>query len=123
MAKKPEPHPRYTPSEITRAAFLAGSGASAAEIAAALGGRATANRVCGLLHRHGLRLVAKTRGQVAFPLVVNEVTMEKLEAAAAGRGADPQALAAKLLEGLAGDGREFFRRVQIAYDERAEAAE
>lgn len=101
-----------------RVAFLAGAGASAAEIADALGGRATPSRVHGLLHRHGLRLVSKTRGQVAFPVVVSEATMEKLEEAAAGRRSDPQALAAKLLEGLAEEGGEFFRRVQVAYGER-----
>lgn len=95
---------RYSFSDIVRSAFLAGSGASADEIAEALGGRVTVQRVYGLVRRHGLRLVGRNNYQVAFaPLVISREAMAEIERVCEPHGVDPQMIAARVVEEAARD--------------------
>lgn len=95
--KRPRRH-RYSFSDIIRAAYLAGSGASAPEIAESLRHNLTANGVRGLLFRHGLRLAPKMSTQTAFVAVVSREAMTEIERIAEPFGADPHFVAARLLE-------------------------
>ncbi|ATQ66906.1 MULTISPECIES: hypothetical protein [Methylosinus] len=122
-SRSPRLWQHYGPSELIRAAFLAGRGSSAPEIAESLGGGRTARHIYELVRRHGLSLVPKKRNQIAFPLVVSTETMARIESAAEKHGTDPETLAARLLEEMASDGRAFRERVQRVAGERAEAAE
>jgi len=105
---------RFTPSELIRAVYMAGAGYSAAEIAEAIGRGFTAQSVYALLGRHGLRLTPKTRAQVSFPIIVNRSLFESIEKAALRRGADPQAVAGRILEQVAGDWRALQEHVAFA---------
>lgn len=96
---------RFSFSEANRAAYLAGAGATAEEIAAALGNGATSRSVYSLLARLGIRLVPKTRAQTSFPLVLSRESMSAVERLAAARGADPQWLAARMIEAAVDDRR------------------
>ena len=59
---------RYSIAHIATAASMAGGGASAGDIALALGRGATAVKVYALLSHYGIRLIPKTKAQVCFPL-------------------------------------------------------
>lgn len=101
--KHPRRH-RYSLSEIVRAAFMAGFGATAAEIAEALGGRMTVRRVYDLIRRHGLRLVARNGDQATFaPLTISRSTMTEIERVCESIGADTHFVAARVLERVAAD--------------------
>jgi hypothetical protein len=112
--KNPRRH-HYLQSDVIRAAFLAGSGASADEIADALGGRMTVKRVYGLVRRHGLRLVGRNRDQVTFgPPRVSRSVMAEYERVCEPHGLDPQTIAERVLEEAGKDSaglREVVRRV------------
>jgi hypothetical protein len=94
---------RFTQSELIRAAYMAGAGYSAGEIAEAIGRGATAQSIYSLLNRHAIRLTPKTWAQIAFPVVVNRALFEKIEEAAVRRDSCPKALAGKILEQVASD--------------------
>jgi hypothetical protein len=92
-------HHHYLLSDVIRAAFLAGSGASADEIADALGGRMTVKRVYGLVRRHGLRLVCRNRDQLTFgPTRVSRSVMAEYERVCEPHGIDPQTIAERVLD-------------------------
>lgn len=93
--------PRYSQSEIIRAAFLAGAGASAPEIAEAFRrDDVTTNRVRGLLHRHGLRLAPKNQSQTAFVVVVSREAMAEIERISEPFGVDPQWATGRVIEAV-----------------------
>lgn len=98
-----------------RSAFLAGSGASADEIADALGDGVTVQRVYALVRRHGLRLVDRNREQAVFgPVKITRSAMSEFERLCEPYGVDPQAIAARVLEEAARDSaklREIVRGV------------
>ena len=96
--KRPRSNRRFPFSEVIRAAYLAGSGATAEEIADALGGSWTASRVYALLRRHGMRLVPKTVAQASFPLVISRESLEKADRVSGSRGCDPYWLMGRLVE-------------------------
>jgi hypothetical protein len=89
---------RYSQSDIIRAAYLAGGGATADDIAEAIGGGAKAQNVYSLLSRHGIRLVPKTRAQSCFPVVISRDAMSAAARHAAARGVDPQWLIGRVIE-------------------------
>jgi hypothetical protein len=92
------PARRYSVSEMERAAFLAGSGATAEEIAEAIGRGVNAQNIYALLSRRGLRLVPKSRTQTCFPLVISRDAMTAASRHAAARGVDPQWLIGRVVE-------------------------
>lgn len=108
---------RYSQSDIIRAAYLAGGGATADDIAEAIGCGATARSVYSLLFRHGIRLVPKNRAQACFPLVISRDALGSAETRAAAVGADPQWLIGRLVEQCLLDrviASELLRRVVIS---------
>lgn len=101
--KRPRRH-LYSQSEIVRTAFMAGAGATAAEIADALGVRMSVRRVYDLVRRHGLRLVPRNGDQATFaPLTIARSAMAEFERVCEPLGADPHFVAARVLERAAGD--------------------
>ena len=89
---------RYSLADIVTVARMAGAGASAGEIAAALGRGATREHVYRLVHRYGIPLIHKARTQVCVPLVVSEESIETARKIAERMGEDPQWLAARIFE-------------------------
>lgn len=96
--KRPVRRAQYSVAEIAAASNMAGSGASAGEIAQVLGRRVTAIRVYSLLSRFGIRLIPKTRAQVCFPLVISRDAMAIAETLASIEQVDPHAVMADILE-------------------------
>ncbi len=92
---------RFEETEVTRAAYLAGSGASAEEIAAALGVGVTVEAIYRLLKRLGIRLMPKSCAQVSIPVAINVEMFESITRAAIRRGVDPQEAAGKILDAIA----------------------
>lgn len=89
---------RYSLADIVTAAKMAGAGASAGEIARALGRDMTIDAVYRLVHRYGIRLTPKARTQVCVPLVVSRDAMEAAHLIAEKMGEDPHWLAARIFE-------------------------
>jgi len=89
---------RYSQSDIIRAAYLAGAGATAEDIAEAIGRGATTQNVYSLLFRHGIRLVPKNRAQSCFPLVISRDALSEAARRADACGVDPQWLIGRLVE-------------------------
>lgn len=85
----------YTPAQIAQAAFLAGRGASAKEIADTL--ETTPVRVYGLCHRVGVTLTPKGQSYVSIVVPVDRTAMQAIERAAIEHDVDPAALAGRLL--------------------------
>lgn len=112
--KQPRRH-RYLLSDVIRSAFLAGSGASADEIAEALGGRVPVRRVYDLVRRHGLRLIGRNRDQVTFgPPRVSRSVMNEFDRVCEPYGIDPLMIAERVLEEAGRDSarlREIVRGV------------
>jgi hypothetical protein len=94
---------RYPPSEVIRAACLAVTGSSAPEIADALGNMTSTSRVFRILRLNGIRLVPKTQAQTAFVIVIARETMAEIERISEPFGADPQFVAARVLEKVVSD--------------------
>jgi hypothetical protein len=94
---------RFTQSDLVRAAYMAGAGYNAGEIAEAIGRGATAQSIYSLLNRHAIRLVPKTRAQMAITIVVNRALFESIEREALKRGADPRELAGRVLDAIGED--------------------
>jgi len=113
---------RYTSSELLKAAHMAGAGYSAADIAEAIGRGVTAQSIYPLLGRNAIKLAPKTRAQISFPIVVNRALFETIEKAALRRGADPQAVAGRILEQVAFDWRSLQKHVALATREDASEA-
>jgi hypothetical protein len=67
----------WLPFKIIKVVHMAGGGASAAEIAAALG-ESDAGGVYAMLSRHGIALVPKLSNQVAFPIVLERRTFASI---------------------------------------------
>jgi len=89
---------RYSLADIVTAAKMAGSGASADEIARAIGRGMNVTDVYKLLTRYGISLIPKHHTQVCLPLVVSRASMEAASAIAEKMGEDPQWLVARILE-------------------------
>jgi hypothetical protein len=89
---------KYSTADVILAAHLAGAGKSAAEIATAL--RFTSVRATyTLLHRYGISLVQKYRGQACTaPLALSEEALEYGIRLAANQGSDPALAFALVLE-------------------------
>jgi len=90
---------RFQEEQIIRAAALAGSGASADEIAADL--KMTPQRVYHLLRLHGLPLVHRTPNQVAFVVTISEAAMAEIERICWPLGVDPERALAHIVERVA----------------------
>lgn len=103
MARKRRPPRRvYKDSDILRAAYLAGGGASAGEIARDIG-FTTAEKVYALCSRHGLKLAPKLGNEAVLTLRLPRKVLDKIENAATLRDADPRDLVVGLLEQVAAD--------------------
>ena len=89
---------RYSLADIVTASKVAGAGATADEIARAIGRGMNATDVYALLHRYGVAMIPKARTQVCVPLVVSRDAMEAAHLIAERMGEDPQWLAARILE-------------------------
>lgn len=87
--------PWYGPDKM-RAAFLAGQGASAREIAAAIGGT-NAQRVRAMLRSSGLRLLRQGGNDDVFFIHWSIVDRESLKAVADAAGMEPAETAAAIL--------------------------
>jgi hypothetical protein len=74
---KTPPSSRFSTADLVTAVHLAGGGASAREIAEAIGRGMTTADVYSLLHRYGVRLTPKARGSHAFVVVVNREAFER----------------------------------------------
>jgi hypothetical protein len=75
---------------------MAGSGLSADEIALAIGNGMDAQAVYALLRRLGVKLLPKTRAQIAFPVAISREAFDMATLHAGN--ADPHQFAGKLLE-------------------------
>lgn len=93
----------YSTADLIVAATMAGAGASAGEIALAIGYGMTAVKVYSLLARVGIRLIPKTKAQVCFPLVISREAMAIAETLASIEQADPHALLSEMLEQMLAD--------------------
>jgi AcrR family transcriptional regulator len=91
----------YSRSEQMRAAFMAGAGASAAEIADALG--TTPGAVYWFLSKAGLRIVRKTPHEICFPLVIRKDIFDLAGRVAANKGLEPCWFLSKAVERLLSD--------------------
>lgn len=103
-AKKPESLPRrpwYGPDKL-RAAYMAGQGASANEIAEAIGGTA-GNRVRSMLRAHGLPLMREHNGEDILFIRWKVADRQKLNAAADRLDRDPADLAAIIVRKVLAD--------------------
>jgi hypothetical protein len=94
---------RYSFSDIRSAVYLAGGGATAEEIAEALGNGVTVQNVYALLSRHGIRLVPKARSQTSFVLVISREAYSVAERLASPSGADPRCVIGRLAEEMLRD--------------------
>ncbi len=91
------PRREYLPREAALAAYMAGSGSSAEEIAEVLGGTTRA-RVRALLKSYGLDFVPKTGQEVAFPVVVSVAALREAEKIADVRRLDPKWMMSRVLD-------------------------
>jgi hypothetical protein len=89
---------RYSLADIVTAAKMAGAGATADEIARAIGRGTTPTNVYRILQRYGVSMIPKARSQVCVPLVFSREAMEAANIIAEKMGEDPQWLAARILE-------------------------
>jgi hypothetical protein len=94
---------RICVADLAIAANMAGAGASAGEIAQALGRGATAVKVYALLSHYGIRLIPKSKAQVCFPIVISREAMAIAETLASIEQADPRAMMADMLEQMLTD--------------------
>jgi hypothetical protein len=93
---------RLLPVKIIKAVHMAGGGASAAEIATALG-EIDAAGVYAMLSRHGIALVPKLGKQTAFPIVLEKRTFESITERALAHDIDPRALCGAILNEVVDD--------------------
>lgn len=89
------PRPWYGPDKM-RAAWMAGNGASADDIARTIGGT-TAQRVRAMLRNHHLSLLRKSRGEDVLMIAWKESDRRRLNGAADALGYEPAELAAIIL--------------------------
>jgi hypothetical protein len=97
MTKWSKQH-RHSLADKIIAAHMAGAGATANEIAQAIGRGMTPAHVYDLLQRIGVRMVPKARTQTSFPLVIDQGAMEALATLAAKKNVDPRWFTARLVE-------------------------
>ena len=104
MSKNARHVPRrsYPMQEVIRAAYLAGSGASASDIAAELGST-TPDRVNALLHKHRVKLLPKAPGQTGIVLAISRTAVVELNKIAVARRMDPNWMIARVVEACAAE--------------------
>lgn len=81
---------------VIHAVWLAGSGASASSIASDIGSKP--EQVYSMLRRYRVPLLPKTPGEVGFPIVIRNRSLERVTAFAAMNGYDPKVLIGKLVD-------------------------
>jgi DNA-binding CsgD family transcriptional regulator len=119
MTKVPEP--RFTQSQVVRAAYRAAGGATAAEIAAEL--KITTARVFRLLRQHGLQLIDRNREHAVFgPVRITRTAMGEFERVCEPYGVDPQIIAARVLEEAGKDSARLREIVKELAEEAAKEA-
>lgn len=91
----------YIAREVVRVAYMAGGGATAADIGAEIG--AAPERIYGLCRRYRIKLTPKGPHQSAVTLAVAKSAMTEIAKLANKRGADPLWLAARVLEACANE--------------------
>lgn len=95
MAAQPPTSPN-SPRKLMRAAFMAGAGASAADIADEIGGSPAS--VYAALSRAGIRLTPKTHNQVVVNLVISKAALSEAEKIAVVRRVEPILMISRLLQ-------------------------
>jgi len=91
----------YIAREVVRVAYMAGGGATAADIGAEIG--AAPERIYGLCRRHRIRLIPKGPHQSAITMAIAKSAMTEIAKLATKRGADPVWIAARVLEACAAE--------------------
>jgi len=99
----------YGPDKL-RAAWMAGNGASAAEIAKAIGGT-TAQRVRAMLNEYRIPLIRRCRGEDVLTVVWRQDDRRRLNSAAAALDFEPAELAALVLRAALAGGTDGIAKL------------
>jgi hypothetical protein len=91
----------YSANDLFKIAYMAGAGASAVEIAYAIGGSVTGSKVYWIVSTLGIRLAQKSRTQTCLPLVISETTLEAAARWADRKDVDTHWLIARVFERVA----------------------
>lgn len=96
MKTKSLPYRRWHAQDVVRASYLAGQGASSAEIARILGGT-TAQRVRSMCREHGIKLQCSPTAPAIQQIVWKKADQDALNAEADALDREPGELAALIL--------------------------